>query len=90
MFRKEILNSVILRAAGSQLSEEAAVAAFSEKIESFLSELILLALAKQTNPEGSPVDLEESLLRDLENPPSGEPTYLTVANVAEALDSLPS
>ena len=87
MFRKEVLQAVMMMQGGSVLSEEAAAAAYSSEIENFISKLIRRASSRQTESEGSPIDLEESLMRDLDSSLAAEPVHISVEDINEARNS---
>lgn len=88
LFRKEVLESIILKESGSYLEDPLAIEAFSEQVQHYLESLIVGSIPYTNTSEESPLgqDIsEESLMRDLEGSHPHRGHVLTIDHVKESL-----
>ena len=92
LIHKDIINSILMSQGGTKALDDSTLIAFSEKIEFYISELLIRCSPHSFSTRSSPADQdisEELLMRDLELPSSGDhprPT-ITLACVLEVLRS---
>lgn len=88
LFRKEVLESIILKESGSYLKDSLAIEAFSEQVQNFIESMIVASIPHANSSEESPLghDIsEESLMRDLEGSQALKGNIITMNHVQLAV-----
>ena len=89
LFRRELIQSILLEESGIAFGDELSAHSFSDKVEDFLISLVKGCSPESIKMTNSEQDIsEESLMRDLEASPSTTPVHISAKDVEHAISSI--